>query len=204
MPRMVMSEAMNRRTFVKTAGIGGAATLVGVGLFGDRAAAASDTSFTATNPEISTSDGTISSVYIAPTGTVEWHNFDESVERLRISFDSKVDGGQFETVVDETLALPKGDDTRGQSGKFDYQDVTDRITLYSGAKANRFEQDADGEEKSTPVSVRVRITLLNNAGEKIDPAAKASLSATATFEVVVGNKGASATASGAANPGIEA
>lgn len=194
---------MNRRTFL-TAGIGGAATLVGVGLLGDRAAAASDTVFTAANPEVATSDGTISSVYIAPTGTVEWRNFDESVEQLRIRFDSKVKDGQFETVVDETFALPEDSGARGQAGRFDYQDIAGRITLYSGADANRFEQDEDGEEKSTPVSVRVRITLLNAAGEKADPAAKADLSATASFDVVVGNKSASATASGAANPGIEA
>ena len=196
---------MNRRNFIKTAAVGGAAALVGAGLFGDRAAAAeSDTEFTATNPEVTTADGTITSVYIAPTGTVEWQNFDESVEQMRIRFDSTIEDGQFETVVDETFVLPEDAGARGLAGSFDYQDVTDRITLYAGAEANQFEQSDDGAKKSTPVSVRVRISLLNGAGEKVDPPEKADLSATATFEVVVENEGASATATGAANPGIEA
>ena len=195
---------MNRRTFMRTAGVGGAAALVGVGLFGDTAAAASETTFTATNPEVATADGTISSVYIAPAGTVEWRDFDESIEQMRIRFDSKVDGGQYKTVVDETFPLPTDAGARGQAGSFDYQDVTDRITLYAGGAANQFEQSDDGAKKATPVTVRVRITLLNVAGEKADPAEKADLSATADFEVVVENEGATASATGAANPGIEA
>jgi len=194
---------MNRRRFITTAGIGGTSALLGIGLLGDRAAAESEMNFTAANPAVATGDGTISSVYIAPTGTIEWQDFDESIENIRVRFASKIEDGSFETVVDETFPLPKGSDARGQAGSFEYDDATDRITLYSGSAANRFEQDDDGAKKSTGVTVRVRIMLLNGTGEKADPAAKADLSATADFDIVVENEGATATVSGAANPGIE-
>ncbi len=189
---------LDRRTVLKGTG---AATALGAGglvaMSGSGAAASAD--FSASKVTAASDDGEIQSVFIEPTGQVNWQNFDESIEEVQVTISAKIEGV---TSMQQKFQAKFGTGSNaGTDGSWDYSG-THRITLYDGSAADPFEQPDDGTVQKQTVVLKVEVALLDANGNVADPNDEAVFSDTATMNVHIKNRQASAGGNGQANGGV--
>lgn len=193
----------DRRRVLKGVGLLGASAVAGgAGLVSmSGSAAAASAVFSVSDAGVTTNDGTVDRVFISPSGDIEWHDFDESIEHIRVRFRAKVDGTtDYETVFDETYALG---DYGGHHGSFEDASIPE-ITLYQGERANTlFGQPADGESRTRTVSVELRVDLLNAENALADPTDEARVSDADSFSATATNAAGEVTVSASATAGME-
>lgn len=171
-----------------------------------RNAAAVQSEFSAGDVAVETHDGTVSEVYIEPTGGVTWGDFDVPVERIAVTVDWGVDDDGSATLsdaeTDGTVSTTLDVAAAGTSGDRSWDDLG-RITLYDGADGRTtFDALRDGNAKTTVVVLELTVELLDGEGNLADPAEQARFTLGDTFEATVTNRAASAHGSGRANTGI--
>lgn len=145
--------------------------------------------------------GDVDRLFIAPTGGIQWENFDEAVTQLAVTVESKYHGDDsYSTDASQTFDL--GGDVAGKSGEWTW-DGGAQMTLMQGKATSRLDVEKDGATASSTVDVRITAGLLGGDGEKCDPAGEASVVLNWTLPVEVTNKPASAGGSGSLNGGAE-
>ncbi|WP_254545122.1 hypothetical protein [Halomarina pelagica] len=193
---------MNRRRLVTALGTGIATVSLGAASLVRRGAAA-NVRFSAGRVRLSNDSGDVERVFVRPTGRVRWRNFDQPVTGARLTFRATVPGRTgWKTVHDERYALFEEGKT---TGRFRYTpERVGEITLYEGTRANElFGAERDGETREETVRIAVRVTLLAASGRPARPTDEAQFGDVATLATTAVNEGATVSASGRANGGIE-
>lgn len=181
---------MERRTFMKAAGTAGAtAAAGGLGVAALAGSAAAHAEFSADKVEIDSADGSVQAVYIKPKATAEWENFDEDVESIEFSVQSRIrskDGEQtlsgYQDVHHSVTEVSNPDVHSSQ--RFHNRE---KIPLYDGADTEHFEEDEDGATNTVTVDLLYTVTLRNGQGEPADPEDEAELEDVASFWVETTN-----------------
>ncbi|MFC5970589.1 hypothetical protein ACFPYI_04520 [Halomarina salina] len=199
------STGIDRRGVLKGMGVAGGAALVGgagVTAFSGAAAAEASATFTVSSTSLATHDGTVQRVYITPSGGIDWANFDEEVDGVRVRFSAKVEGStSYETVWDRTYDGLGGHG--GYSGSFDNVSAGD-VTLYSGDRADDlFGEPEDGTSRTRTVHVKLQVDLLNASGALADPNEHASVSDSDTFSATSTNREGEVSITASADSGME-
>lgn len=186
-------------------GVAGGAALVGgagVTALSGAAAAKASANFNVSGSSIATHDGTVQRVYISPSGSIDWRNFDEKVGGVRVRFYAKVEGStSWERVWDRTF--DGLGDYGGYSGSFDSASAG-QVTLYSGDRANTmFGEPEDGTSRTRTVHVKLQVDLLNGSGNLADPKEHATVSDNDAFSATSTNKEGEVTITASATSGME-
>jgi len=129
-----------------TAGVGG---VLGMSAFTGSAAAKIRTNFTAANPgTVSTDDGEVSEVFVAPKVYTQWENFDEAPKKLRYILHAGIEGEGYNPVYRETPFLmdENGDPTHGTTDRVPGSGKNHLLTRNS----DFYELNSNGQPKSTP------------------------------------------------------
>lgn len=199
-----------RRSLLKKSGAVGIGASVGLGgliTMTDGAAAAKN-SFDAKSAEVTTDDGTVSRVFVVPSGSVKWQNFDEPVQYISITISSRVLNSSDKAITGWTQALDKQWDI-GQhastDGEFNNQQLGE-IDLYGGDSGNDvslFAEADDGGSLQRKVQLKITVTLLNSSQTACDPSDTAVMEDTVIFSTTTTNAEASSSASGTMDGGIE-
>lgn len=205
-----------RRAIAAGGGIVGASLAGGIGLrLVDRAAASADVTFTAGNVSVTTADGSVDAVTVAPTGLASWQGLEAPPKRaayeLVVATDESLgnEGDSRASTIAESNPSLGG--TTGRSGEIDVE-----LTQYDLLEDGSYEEDgypgdgtapfdasdfaaADGETRETQVFLELTVELYGNS----DDSPLAAASDETFFIVTVENAEAKLAYEVAANTGVE-
>lgn len=152
--------------------------------------ASADTSFTANDATVTSPDGSVKSVTIAPAGTVTYSGMEQEPSGISVTVSvktSSMDG--WKTVESKSLSVS------GLEGSASYRFQKSDLLASTVMSASSFEA-ADGSTATTDVQVKVTAVVVGGGSEGADVTSEA----TSTFTVSVTNIEAGAGVGGQANP----
>jgi hypothetical protein len=158
-----MSEKVNlsRRSLLKSGVAIGGSAAVGAVLLRSQPdpASAQTSSFTANDQNVSNSDGTLTTLTIDPTFTLEWSDVGGTVDYIEFRFglDIETDGFQYSEVVSVDA------ENQGASGSqtFDSFNSGNPVSLLNppgdvgGFSASAFQENTEGETTTTTVNLSI-------------------------------------------------
>lgn len=160
------------------------------GLFGAGSAVAV-TDFTAEDVHVVSDGGVVTSLTVAPTGTITYDGLEAEPSTVTVAVMVRLPDGQWETVATKNLSAS------GREGSVQYDFSTVDLFRQSSLSTADIARPSDGANATTTVEVRVAATLVGAGPNGTDVEAAASDS----FDVVVENSPAGAAVGGRANTG---
>jgi hypothetical protein len=169
------------------------ALMVSIGmLFALSGGATAAATFTAGDVQVTTDNGQITSVTVAPNGTVTYDGLEASANTITVDVQVKKNSStSWETVGSKTLS------PGGTSGSATYNFTNIDVIQNSPLTTADFNAGGDGTSTATDVDVRVHVTLVGVG----DSGADVTTSAGDTFTVTANNQPISVDVSGQANTG---
>ncbi len=181
---------LSRRSVVKSALGVTVAAGTGLGAIATTSSPATAASLNAANVDVTSNDGSLSTLTIAPDVTVTWSGQESGISN--IDYVWNVSTGNNSGQIDSTSQSITGSPTSGDTNK-----VFPSIDLLQVLSASNFGGAPDGETSSgTDVTVSLKATLKDTNGNIVtskDPLL------TATFTVSVTNQASTTGGSGTAN-----
>lgn len=206
-----------RRAIAAGGGIVGASLAGGIGLrLVDRAAASADVAFTAGDVDITTADGSIDAVTVAPSGSASWQGLEAPPKRaayeLVVATDESLENEGDSRASTIAESDPSLGGTAGRSGEIDVE-LTQYDLLENGSyekggyrgggtapfDASDFEASADGSRSRTTVHLELTVELYGST----DDSPLVTASDETSFTVTVENAGAELEYRVTANTGVE-
>jgi hypothetical protein len=188
----------DRRSLLKILGLGTVGAVTGVGTLALSSQPVS-ASFTLQSGDVTVEHpaGKLTKVYMDPTGSLTWSNFDTEVHAVRVTLDTKLGDGNWSTATAETVPV----ETPGFSGSESYDGAqgNNGLQLYTG---NLIDRADDGETASITLAYEFSIDLLDIDGEPVTPTPQASFVESGQSVISVTNLEAGRGAT--INPGVGA
>lgn len=187
---------INRRTVLRGAGatLGAAGSVAAFSVYGTQNAIAA--SFTASNVSISSNDGTVTTLEIAPSVTTEWNGQETDVATIEYTWSVSTNSTSKSTVGKTPFA--KAVSTPAKDGS--EEDSFNTISLLSAnggtLSASNFESSTDDSSNDTTVNIYCDITL-KDSGDNIISSKTDILNT--SYTVSVTNETSSVSTSGNAN-----
>lgn len=200
--------SMSRRTVLKASAIG---VLVAGGVGGGLIATTGDAAAASTNIETNgvsdaNPDGDVTEVYIEPSGSIEWKNFDEDVDTLYLKVESRVKDKDGNVIAGWRTASERTFDLGNQAGLSGSLSTGgfDKITLYGDGAGDTAPFDVADDGATVRRIVKLRITVELRNGENLaDPGEKARMVEQAGFYADSTNQAATAGFTAEANGGMD-
>lgn len=176
-------------------------TLIVLGI-GHMAAPTLAASFTAQDQSITTIDGTVSSVSVAPEMAISWDGLDSDLSYVRVTIAASADGSTWEPVAGENY-LPEASEERSGNAvlMFTEANLLKSEDYYSGTAAftpSDFHA-TEGATKETTVYLLIGVSAIDTNGDVIH-----SNQQETEFVVTVTNQAITITSEGTANTGVTA
>lgn len=186
------TDGLPRVTPRRVAALGLAAGLLLATTLAFTGGASANTTFTATNVDVTSNGGTLNSLVVAPAGNISYDGFDREAEKVVVTVRLKEPDGNWTTVGTMTKQQPSG-----QQGTVQYDFAQLDVIKSTAWKKVDFRARQDGSDATTTMAVEVTATFVNatNGGENV------TSSASDSFTVNVTNEAAGAGVGGSANTG---
>lgn len=153
--------------------------------------ATANTTFTATNVDVTSNGGNLKSLTVAPAGNITYDGFDHKADKVVIEVQIEESDGNWTTVATEEKNPTK------LQGNVSYDFTTIDVISTTDWKKTDFKAKDDGSTNTTNMNVRVTANFVNatNSGANV------TSSASDTFDVTVTNEQATSGIGGNANTG---
>lgn len=194
---MTEKDSTSRRTFVKAAVTGTATATAGVGLLTlESKPAVAASGLSASDVDVTSNDGDLTSLTIAPDITVGWSGQESPIAEVQYvwSASTSTNSGSLGT-FSKSISTP----TKSDSGVSKTFDTINMLGKNGGPlDASNFDAASDGGTKTTDVTITMDVTLKDSNGNTVHTKNSALSS---TYAVNVTNKTSTVSSSGTANTG---